>query len=172
MSKFKKKPNYKDEEVKNFCIKMFKEYFNLEFKLNDRSKWEAKYGIDLIHTTIPNFGAELEQGGWSGNFWETKIYQWMPKINGNRYEFGLINMPIRKRHFWIEEKDEGHDKNLFVRTNSDFTQFIIIRPDSIKNKFIPTTFLANNNDKEEEWLSWKKEDVETYSLIDNKWILI
>ena len=172
MSQFKRKPNYGDEAVKSFCIKILEEKFNMKFKLNDRSKREARTGIDLIHDTVPDFGAELEQGGWTGNFWETGVYQWLPRIDGKKYEYGLINMPIRKKHFWIEEKDKGHDKNLFIRTNKDFTQFIVIKPDAVKNKSIPTRFLANNNDEEEQWLSFKKEDVETYTLTDNEWKLI
>ncbi len=164
--------NYKDEKVKEFCIKLLDEKFNEKFKLNDRNGREAIYGIDIIHESIPDYGAELEMGGWAGDFWETITYQWLPRTeDGKKFEFGLLNIPIRKKHFWEEEKDKGHDKNIFIRTNKDFTQFILIKPESIKNKSLLTKFIPNNNNVEESWMSFKKEDVETYNLKDNEWIL-
>jgi hypothetical protein len=64
-------------------------------------------------------------------------------------------------------------KNVFVRSNKDFTQFIIIESDVVRNeeKLIRTKFQPNNSDEVENWLSFKREHVKTYDLIDGELIL-
>ena len=65
------------------------------------------------------------------------------------------------------------NKNIFVRTNKNFTQIIVIRPEVITDdtKVYRTRFQANNCNEIEDWLSFKKENVETYNLINGKYEL-
>ena len=58
------------------------------------------------------------------------------------------------------------NKNLFVRTNKDFTQFILIRPTTITNpkKLVRTQFQPNNSDEVENWLSFRKEGKKNGSI--------
>ena len=63
--------------------------------------------------------------------------------------------------------------NIFVRSNRDFTQMIVIRPETVRdpNKLNRTTFQPNNSDQVEDWMSFRREDVETYNLINGTWTL-
>ncbi|MDI3349604.1 hypothetical protein DCBHLPFO_00728 [Mycoplasmopsis arginini] len=60
-----------------------------------------------------------------------------------------------------------------MRTNKDFTQVIVIRPETIKNpkKLVRTQFQPKNSDEVENWLSFRYEDVETYNLVDGRYLL-
>jgi hypothetical protein len=60
-----------------------------------------------------------------------------------------------------------------MRTNKDFSQIIVIRPETIKNpkKLIRTKFQPKNSNEVEKWLSFRREDVETYNLVKGKYIL-
>ena len=163
--KFRKK-NYNDAPVREFGIKFIKEVFDLVFENHPNSK-----SIDLICSDDKTFGVELERGGWSGNFW----------VNDYSLISGLItrtiNIPIRKLKYWYTVSNctfaPNNNNHLFIRTNKDFTQVIIIRPETIKdkNKILFTEFKPNNSDEIEKWMSFKQSDVETYNLIEDKWKL-
>jgi hypothetical protein len=50
---------------------------------------------------------------------------------------------------------------------------VVIRPETIRDtkKLVVSKFQPNNSDEVEEWMSFKREDVETYNLIDNVWVI-
>jgi hypothetical protein len=62
---------------------------------------------------------------------------------------------------------------LFIRTNKDFTQAIVIKPTTIKNKnkILWTEFQPNNSNEVEKWMSFRQEHVDTYNLVKGKWKL-
>jgi len=129
--------------------------------------------IDLIganDSTYTNFGVEVERGSHIGDFWSNDYYPYLSKLG-----FMTVNTPIRKAKYWYDKQDNiyipNNGKHLFIRTNYDFTQVIIVGPTSIKNKVIWTRFKAKNEDDVEDWLSFRREDTLTYNLIDGEWIL-
>ena len=121
------KRNYDDTEVRNFAKTFINQVFNILLESHPNSK-----AIDLICTTDNSFGVELERGGWLGDFWEND-YSW---ISGK--EFKTVNIPIRKSKYWYNKTGDtlipNKNKHWFLRTNRDFTQVIIIKPTTIKNK--------------------------------------
>ena len=158
--------NYDDNASRSFIKNIFEHKFGMKLKDGTFKK------IDLVVEDNELVGVEVEHGHWEGDFWKNDQYSWLSKL-----EFRTVNIPIRKQPYW---EDVVGDKpnpsaayNIFVRTNDDFTQFILIRPETIRNpeKMIKTRFLANNNDVEEDWLSFKKEDVETYNIVNGEFIL-
>ena len=132
--------------------------------------------IDLLSVKDSELGVEVENGHWKGDLWETPSY-----CNLSGLDFPTINIPIRKEKYWKEKimwfgkikENTSWKKNIFVRTNDDFSQILVIRPEVITDseKLHRTTFQANNCDEPEDWMSFKKEDVETYNLINEKYIL-
>ncbi len=114
----------------------------------------------------------MEGGGWEGDFWSNEKYSLISNIG-----VSTINIPIRKTKYWYDKINEiyvpNKKKNLFIRTNKDFTQAIVIKPTTIKNrdKIMWTQFQPNNSDEIERWMSFKKKDVQTYDLKKNKWVL-
>ena len=170
--KFLRGTNYDDTEVRKKVIKFCREYLGLSMKQNPKQR-----KIDLIgRKKNPDVGVEVEKGGWKGNFWDTPSYCDLTDLG-----FSTINMPIRKEKYWKKfimwygKKKYNHswNKNVFIRTNSDYTQIIVVRPETINNpeKVFYTTFQANNFDEPEDWMSFKREDVETYNLINDEYIL-
>jgi hypothetical protein len=113
----------------------------------------------------------LERGGWTGNFWDSDY----SLISG--LELRTINIPIRKLKYWYnivnDEITPNEYEHLFIRTNKDFTQVILIRPNTIKNetKILFTEFKPKNSNEIEKWMSFEEKNVETYDLIDNIWQL-
>lgn len=167
-----KNENYDDTEVRKHVIKFSREYLGLSMKQNPKQR-----KIDLIgRKKNPDVGVEVERGGWNGDFWETPSYCNMTDLG-----FSTLNIPIRKEKYWKQEimwfgklkENNSWDKNIFVRTNHEFTQVMVIRPETITNpeKLFRTTFQANNCDEPEDWMSFKREDVETYNLVNGKYIL-
>ena len=63
-------------------------------------------------------------------------------------------------------------KNIFVRSNIDFTQFIVIRPNVIRDsdKLVRSHFKPSNSNEVEGWLSFRQEHVETYDLKNGRYI--
>lgn len=161
--------SYNDQRVRKFVIKFLKLVFNCDFKDNYH-----QFGVDLInkhgyHITIR---VEVERGLWSGNLWEEYYYSFKSGLG-----FRTVNIPCRKLYMWYDlvdgkwvPNDNGH---FFIRTNSDFTQVIIINAETIKDseKVIFTKFKASNNNEIEYWMSFREENVFTYNLINGKWIL-
>lgn len=166
-----RKTSFDDSLVRNAVIKFFKENFNISLIHNPKHN-----KIDLLEINDSEFGVEVEHGKWVGNFWENDSYSY---ISGQK--FRTVNIPGRKEKYWqdyvVKRKktifNPSSKKNLFVRTNKDFTQFIIIRPETISNpkKMIRTKFQPNNSNEVENWLSFKKRSVETYNLKNGKFIL-
>lgn len=167
-----KNTSFDDSLVRKAVIYFCKTQFNLELKQTS----PKKRLIDLVCKSDKSYGVEVEHGKWKNNFWENDTYS---LISGQ--EFRTINIPARKEKYWqeyyIRYGKERHNpsfaKNLFVRTNVDFTQFIVIRPETIRDssKLIRTSFQPNNSNEIENWLSFKREHVETYNLVEGKYIL-
>jgi hypothetical protein len=163
--------NYEDALVRNKIIEFANEMWNLKLRNNKK-----KRKIDLLGIEDPELGVEVENGHWNGNFWKTPSY-----CNISALGFSTINIPQRKEKYWKEynmwykklRHNAGWNKNIFVRTNIDFSQIIVIRPETITNplKLYRSSFVPNNSDELEDWLSFKKDDVETYNLINGKYIL-
>jgi len=162
----KKNHNYDDNASREFIKNIFERKFGILLKDGKHKK------IDLIGIENELFGVEVEHGHWEGDFWKNDQYSYLAKL-----DFRTVNIPIRKQPYWDDymgkKPNPSANLNVFVRTNIDFTQFILIRPETIKDpeKTKKTRFLANNNDVEEEWLSFKKEDVETFNLVNGEFIL-
>ncbi len=158
--------DYDDKLSRAFIKNIFEYMFGIHLKDGKHKK------IDLVGIDNELLGVEVEHGHWDGDLWQNDQYSWLAKL-----DFRTVNIPIRKAPYWEDivngEPNPSAEHNIFVRTNVDFTQFIIIRPETIRNpeKMIKTRFLANNNDVEEDWMSFKKEDVETYNLINGEFIL-
>jgi hypothetical protein len=164
--------SYDDSPVRNAVIDFFKIRFNI---LLNETPPERRL-IDLTGVTDTKLGVEVEGGKWSGCFWKNEKYS---LISGLDYK--TINIPIRKQKYWLQEyffygklkENESYNTNIFTRSNKDFTQMILIRPETIRDpeKAVITTFQPNNSDEVEEWLSFRREDVETYNLNEGVWTL-
>ena len=162
--------SYEDGAVKNKAIEFGKDVLGLNLYINPKQR-----KIDLLCEDDSELGVEVENGHWKGDFWSTPSYCFISGLDSP-----TINIPIRKEKYWKEynmwfgkvKYNPGWKKNIFVRTNNDFSQIIVIRPETISNpdKVIKTKFKANNCNEEEDWLSFKKEDVETYNLIDGNYV--
>jgi len=156
--------NYNDTEVREFGKMFLKKVFNLDLIDHPNNK-----AIDLIDKNNNRFGVELEKGGWSGDLWEHKY----SLMSGQEYR--TINIPYRKLKYWYtnfnNNLEPNNHENWFIRTNKDFTQVILIKPNTIKdpNKIIFTEFTPNNSEIFEKFMSFKMEYVETYNLKKNKW---
>lgn len=167
-----KDSSFDDSLVKSKGIAFGKDVLKLNLIVHPKQR-----KIDLLCIDDLELGVELENGHWKGNFWENDCYC---KISG--LEFSTVNIPIRKEKYWKEynkwfgkmKYNPSWKKNIFVRTNIDFTQIIVIRPEVITNpeKCYKTRFKANNCDEIEDWLSFRKEDVETYNLINGEYKLM
>lgn len=162
-----------DTLVRNFAIKLYKDLWNIEMSGTP----QEKNLIDLKEIKNGKLGCELEHGGWKGCFWEDEYYS---NISG--LGFQTVNVPIRKeKHFLpsyifyrkLFDNSQSYLINQFIRTNKDFTQFIMIESDVFRDptKKIYSRFKPKNSDSLEDWMSFKREHVKTYNLIDGKWIL-
>ena len=163
--------NFDDTLVRNEVIKFAENVLGLKLISN-----EAIYKIDLLSVDDSELGVEVEHGKWKGNFWDNDNYSLISGL-----EDRTINIPARKEKYWLEyfvrwgkeRHNPSFKKNVFVRSNKDFTQFIIIESDVVRNeeKLIRTKFQPNNSDEVENWFSFKREHVKTYDLIDGELIL-
>jgi hypothetical protein len=163
--------SYDDNLVRDFVVEFCDNMWGVKLIKN-----EELYKIDLLGVEDPTLGVEVEHGKWEGNFWENDTYSLI-----SEQSFRTINIPARKEKYWQEEYFQNrktrhnlsHDKNIFIRTNKDFTQVIVIRPETIKNpkKLVRTKFQPKNSNEIENWLSFRKSDVETYDLINGEFRL-
>jgi hypothetical protein len=163
--------SFDDTLVRNSSIEFFKKRFNIKLKSNDEL-----YKIDLLGIDDSLLGVEVEHGKWNGNFWDVDSYSL--DLTGLNYR--TINIPSRKEKYWKDnnlhfKKDvvnPSSKKNIFVRTNKDFTQFIVIRPETVRDskKLIRTSFQPNNSNEVEDWLSFRNEHVETYDLLNGEYV--
>lgn len=164
--------SFNDKPARNAVINFFKTNFEI---LLDETPHQLKV-IDLTGKTETNLGVEIEGGGWNGCFWNNQTYCML-----SGHEFKTVNIPIRKSKYWMETykrynkeiQNPSYDKNIFVRTNKNFTQMIVIRPETIRDvkKLVMSKFKPNNSDEVEEWMSFRREHVETYNLINDVWVL-
>ena len=164
--------SFDDTLVRNAVIEFFKIRFNIKLKSNEIEK-----KIDLLGIDDELLGVEVEHGKWMGNFWETDSYS----LNLTGLDYRTINIPARKEKYWKDINpyygkqvvNPSSKKNIFVRTNKNFTQFIVIRPETIRDskKLIRTSFQPNNSDEIEDWLSFRNEHVETYDLLGGEYVL-
>jgi hypothetical protein len=146
--------NYDDHLIKRRAIRFFAKSFGVALEINPTPK-----KIDLLIVGKPHIGVEVERGGWSGDFW-VNDYSLRSK-----QQFRTVNMPRRKAEYFLNPNTE----NIFVRSNHDFTQFIVVRADTVREKFIPTYFFGGAG-YGEHWFSFKREDVETYNYSKGKYI--
>jgi hypothetical protein len=171
MDKLKGKTSYDDTESREKIVT----FANVVLGLNVKSNTEEKK-IDLIGVDDSELGIEIERGGWRGDFWENKAYSLISNLG-----FPTINIPIRKEKYWTEyvvergvtKLNPSWKKNIFIRTNCDFSQIIVIYPDVIINKSIKSQFTTGRitTGDVEHWLSFTEDNVDTYNLIENQYIL-
>jgi hypothetical protein len=142
-------------------------------------------GIDCKFANDPTRGVELEQGGWDGpDFWEHNYSKLFLKDLGYR----TVNFQARKIKYWMNDmlkckvfNDETKTKfhfetfpnlenkqdTIYCRTNVQLTNFIIIRPETVLNKkYEIRERFAWNSKKNEPWCCFKREDVESYKIIN------
>ena len=163
--------NYDDTIVREKIISFFKDMWDIDLIPHPKQR-----KIDLLGVDDPELGVEVEHGHWKGDFWKTPSYC---DISGQ--DFPTLNMPIRKEKYWKEyimwygklKHNPSWKKNIFVRTNDDFSQIMVVRPEVLSDpdKTLKTTFQANNCNELEDWISFKRENVEVYNLINEKYIL-
>jgi len=162
-----------DTLVRNKVIEKYKEHLNILLECTP----QEKNLIDLKGITNPNFRVECEHGQWSNNFWEDEHYSML-----SGFSFRTINIPIRKEKHWLNkylfygkevDNSESYLLNQFIRTNKDFTQFILIESEVIRDptKKIYAQFKAGNSMDIESWMCFRKEHVKTYNLIEGVWTL-
>jgi len=164
--------SFNDELVRKAVTTFYNDKFEI---LLEETPPELRL-IDLTGATKTDLGVEVERGGWTGDFWSNEKYCMLTNL-----PFKTINIPIRKEKYWLDiyyfygkmKTNPFSKSNVFVRSNKDFTQMILIRPETIRNTKIAyrTKFQPNNSNEEEEWLSFKREHVETYNLINGEWLL-
>ena len=169
--------SYDDKKVKDVIISHSLELFGFNVCLNTLS--------DLIACHDPSIRIEVERGGpvyghWGDGYYDTLSGHGVP----------TVNMPDRKEYYWMEyyrrwnkeraffmDKDVVYNpsyiKNIFCRSDFFFNQFIIVEADVIidASKTLRKRYKVKNNGVPENWLSWKKEHVKTYNLIDDHIIL-
>ena len=160
---------FNDTLIRNAVINFFKQKFRMELKENDLHN-----KIDLVGVKNPVLGVEVEHGKWSGNFWDNDVYSFI-----SEQKFRTINIPSRKEKYWKDEfvyynklkVNNSAEKNIFVRSNIDFSQFIVVRPEVIRDskKLVRTSFKPSNTNEIEDWLSFRREDVETYDLKNGRY---
>ena len=131
--------------IRNEVIKFFKQRFRINLKHND-----VHNKIDLVGMNDPILGVEVEHVKWVGNFWENDNYSLI-----SEQSFRTANITIRKEKYWLDEyvyynklrSNPSSTKNIFVRSNADFTQFLVIRPETVRNpkKLVRSKFKPSNS---------------------------
>lgn len=174
----KKIEAYNDTYVKEQMIVILKDLYGWDLYINPDD-----YGVDLL-SKDGTFGVELEHGGWNDKFFEDKFYPYMCKS----LTYPHVNMPARKEKwykskYWVnlepdrnkkpifkEKENPTYKNNIFIRTNRQLTQMIIIWPDTVfSGNFERTKIFTNNSQKLEPFFSFKREDVEVVNLINGVW---
>jgi hypothetical protein len=154
--------DYDDSLSRSYVIKFYEDKFGIKLRSNPK-----KCKIDLLMIEDKYVGVEVEHGKWSGDFWSDNYYPYLSK-----YKFPTLNMPYRKYHYWLAD-DCGYLENVFVRHNLEGTQFIVVRSETIRDnrKIFFDNFKVSNGKKPEDWICFKREDVETYTLTNGIYIL-
>ena len=176
----KKVEAYNDLYVKEKMVVILKELFGWDLYINP-----DEFGVDLL-STDGTFGVELEHGGWNDDFWLDKYYPYKSK----ELDYAHVNMPGRKKKWykeyypvnlepdrnkkpiWHQKHNPTFENNIFIRTNKQLTQMIIIKPETVFNKLYEDKMIyASNSGKVEPFMCFKRKDVETRDLVNNDWII-
>lgn len=144
---------------------------------------EYKFMIDLKFVNHEFFvGLEIEEGQWEGNFWDVFEYSNFLRDGNPAISHKTVNIPPRKQHYWINGDhyyingnywytETDAERNIFVRTNIDVTQIIIVYPDVILNnrKVVRSLKMSKNitTGDLELWTGVKPEDCETFNYNPN-----
>jgi hypothetical protein len=168
--------NYYDDPVKKAVIKFYKKTFGIKLIINP-----SRYDIDLI-TPNKDLGVEVERSNAEGDYFSNNNYVFQSGL-GHK----TINIPSRKEWMWLPERvyrskknknwkrvrqNPNWYKNVFVRTNKDFTQLIVIRPETITlGKFKMSNFYCENSNKFEDFMCFERKDVEVYNLVGDKFVM-
>jgi hypothetical protein len=176
------KVNYKDLPVREAITEFVLQMFGWEVESNSNNKFE----IDLVSVNGECPDIECERGNWDGNYWDTKFSEVL-KYGSPRIPFKTINFQQRKEHYWIEGNhyfpesgnfrytEKNHLTNIFIRTEFNFNQMILVRPNVIRDKSkinysMKKTFNISNGDVEP-WCGFRREDSETYNKVNGVWVL-
>jgi hypothetical protein len=170
---------YDDSYVKEQMIIILKILFGWDLYINP-----DEMGVDLL-SVDGTFGVELEHGGWNHKFWSDMYYSHKSK----ELDYPHVNMPRRKKKWyeeyysvnlepdrnkkpdWIRKHNPTFKNNIFIRTNKQLTQMIIIRPETVfEGKFEEKMIYAHNSGKYEPFRCFKREDVETLDLENGNWV--
>ena len=170
---------FDDSYVKEQMIIILKNLFNWYLYINP-----DEMGVDLL-SVDGTFGVELEHGGWDDNFWGNEYYSRKSK----ELDYPHVNMPERKDkwykpNYWVNlETDKSkkpifklkdnptYKNNIYVRTNRQLTQMIIIRPETVfAGKFEKKMIYTNNSGKYEPFRCFQRHDVETIDLVNGNWV--
>jgi hypothetical protein len=176
----KKLEAYNDTYVKEQMVIILKQILDWDLYINPDD-----YGVDLL-SKDGTFGVELEHGGWNDDFWLDKYYPYKSK----ELNYPHVNMPSRKKKWykeyynvnlepdrnkkpiWGKKHNPTFENNVFIRTNKQLTQMIIIWPDTVfTNSFEDKMIYANNSGKVEPFMCFKRENVETRDLVNNDWVI-
>jgi hypothetical protein len=164
--------SFNDLPIKLYVIEVAPRLLGFEVEINPESNGK---GIDLRAKHDHAIGIEVERGWWIGDFWKDMYYSLMAK----NLKFQTLNMPRRKeRYYWefyyykddegnlirVENKDKMN-KVIFIRFNWDGSQANIVYADVVHNpeKLFRDRFSTykTEDDEDEDWLCFKKEDVVT-----------
>jgi len=174
------KINFKDLPVRLAVIHFAKEAlgYNVISNSND------DYKIDLISENGDCPDIECERSNCTTeDYWTNKNYSQFLHNATPSIKFKTLNFQGRKEHYWQEGDhyytrgkhagkfwytEHNHLTNLFVRTTFNFTQFMVIRPEVIRDESKvlrawkqPTTIHKN---EPEPWLGFRYQDVETWNF--------
>lgn len=170
---------YDDSYVKEQMIIILKKLFGWDLYINP-----DEFGVDLL-SVDGTFGVELEHGGWDYDFWLDEYYPYKSK----ELNYPHVNMPERKDKwykptYWVNLEPDKNKKpifkrkdnptyknNIYVRTNRQLTQMIIIRPETVfGEKYEKKMIYTHNSGKYEPFKCFQRSDVETIDLVNGNWI--
>lgn len=170
------KISYKDLEVRLAVIHFAKEALGIDVISNSNDK----YKIDLISKNGDCPDIECERSNClSDDYWSDKNYSEFLRNAMPNIKYKTLNFQGRKEHYWQEGDhyhkngkfwytEKNHLTNLFVRTTFNFTQFMVIRPEVIRDETKvyraykqPTNIHKN---EPEPWLGFRYQDVETWNF--------
>ena len=167
--------SYNDLSMRDLWIEFRRNTFNDEFIHGNT------FGIDTIYKNDPTWGAEGEDGSWNGDRW----------VSSQRDIFGVgvntLNIQNWKWKYWgLQEyseknkgnhniQDEGYEKNIYFRVNSQKCQICFVNAETIRDpKKVLYVFnrTVSNGKGPEDWICIPEQYVETYNLQPNgEWVL-
>ena len=166
--------SFDDYVIKKKVVEIAPQLLGLNLKINENHDGK---GIDLICVDNPEIGVEVERGGWFGDFWKDLYYS----TEVMKWGFSTLNMPDRKLRYWMERylwrkqmiENPGFRNTIFIRSSWELYQMNVVRPETVLNpdKIFRKREKVKNNTKIEGWVSFKHEDVETFNLYNDLYIL-